>query len=305
MLLSDVLKEFLFEIQIKNYSIKTQIGYRNNNALFHNYLMSTFKISELEEVTHLHIKEYVKYLLKKGRKATYVNSIIKNIRAYFVYCMGEEYVKVNPCLKVNWQKEDKVIINAFTDAEVFRMLKVYDYSSYLNARNKCIMAMFFDTGIRNLELCNLQKTDIRETIIRVMGKGNKERFVPISPMLNKFLIKYVRIRDYYFTNSFMEYGNYFLSNRSKPLDDVAVERVFKIAGEKANIRDEIRCSPHTARHYFAQAQLRNGLDVYSLSRLLGHENISITKRYLQSINDEDILEMSIKTSPLMNLKGGK
>ena len=68
------------------------------------------------------------------------------------------------------------------------------------------------------------------------------------------------------------------------------------------VRTEIRCSPHTCRHYFAQAQLRNGLDVYSLSRLLGHEDISITKRYLQGLNDRNIVERSIKTSPLMNLK---
>lgn len=71
---------------------------------------------------------------------------------------------------------------------------------------------------------------------------------------------------------------------------------------KGKGRKEIRCSPHTCRHYFAQSQLRNGLDVYSLSRLLGHEDISITKRYLQGMQDENIIEMSIKTSPLMNLK---
>ena len=82
----------------------------------------------------------------------------------------------------------------------------------------------------------------------------------------------------------------------------AVERVVKLCGKEAMVRTEIRCSPHTCRHYFAQAQLRNGLDVYSLSRLLGHEDISITKRYLQGLNDRNIVERSIKTSPLMNLK---
>ncbi len=66
--------------------------------------------------------------------------------------------------------------------------------------------------------------------------------------------------------------------------------------------DTIRCSPHTARQYFAQAQLRNGLDIFALARVLGHENINITKRYLQSMHDDKIIEMSVKTSPLMNLK---
>jgi integrase/recombinase XerD len=100
----------------------------------------------------------------------------------------------------------------------------------------------------------------------------------------------------------IKHDNYFLSNTGLPLTIEAVERIVKIAGEIAGVRKEIRCSPHTCRHYFAQTQLKNGLDVYSLSRILGHENIMITKRYLQSIQDEDIVLMAMKTSPLMNLK---
>lgn len=305
MLLSDILKEFLFEIKIKNYSVKTQKGYRNNNALFHNWLKNKYNIIELEEVTHLHIKQYIVYLQKKGRKPTYINGILKNIRAFFKYATDEEYLNVNPALKVNWQKEGKVVINAFNSNEINRMLNVFNYSDFLNARNKTIIATFADTGIRNQELCDLKITDVRETIIRILGKGNKERYVPISPVLKKMMIKYERIKNFYFEDKNLNYDNYFLSNRAKPLTVEAVERIIKIAGEKANVRKEIRCSPHTIRHYFAQTQLRNGLDVYSLSRLLGHENISITKRYLQSIKDKDIIQMSIKTSPLMNLKSNR
>jgi len=303
LLLTDVLKEFLFEAQIKNYTISTQKTYKNINALFHNYLKNKYDILDLESVSHLHIKEYVKFVHLKGRKPTYINSILKTIRAYFEYCTREEYINANPCKKVSWQREGKIVIDAFNDSEVSKMLQAYNYSNYLNARNKTIMATLFDTGIRNFELCTLKSSDVRDSIVRILGKGNKERYVSISPILKKIMIKYERMRDFYFTDSFIKFDNYFLSNRSKPLTVEAIERVVRIAGEKAEIRKEIRCSPHTARHYFAQAQLRNGLDVYSLSRLLGHENISITKRYLQSIQDETILEMSIKTSPLMNLKG--
>ena len=75
----------------------------------------------------------------------------------------------------------------------------------------------------------------------------------------------------------------------------------RIAATTANVRDNIRSSPHTCRHYFAQCQLRNGIDVYSLSRLMGHNNIKITQRYLSSLNDSDIVEKSVKTSPLMRI----
>ena len=93
-----------------------------------------------------------------------------------------------------------------------------------------------------------------------------------------------------------------MSSRNKPLTTEAIQRIVKLAGQGANVRKEIRCSPHTCRHYYAQAQLKNGLDVYSLSRLLGHETVNVTKRYLEGIKDTEVLELGVKSSPLMNLK---
>jgi integrase/recombinase XerD len=301
-LLKDVLQEFLFEIQIKNYTVRTIKSYRNNNNLFITYLSKEFNIDEIDKVSPIHIKQYIKFLNKQGRKPTYINTILKNIRSYFEYCVQEDYISISPAMQVKWQKEDKTIIQAFTNEEVIKMLNVYDFSDYLNTRNKIILATLFDTGIRNLELCQLINTDIRESIIRIFGKGNKERYVSISPMLKKYMIKYERAKEFYFKNKIINFNNYFLSNTGKPLTKEAIERIVKLAGSKAIIREEIRCSPHTCCHYFAQSQLRNGLDVYSLSRLLGHDNINITKTYLQSLQDENIVEMSVKTSPLMNLR---
>lgn len=304
MLLKDVLEEFLLELEIRNYSKRTLKSYKNNNLLFFTYLEKEFEITEIEDIKPIHIKNYIKFLKSKGRKESYINGIIKCFRAYFKYANDEDYILSNPMLKVGWIKEGKTLINSFTDDEVYKMMKVYVGSDFMNIRNKCIMAILFDTGIRNLELCKLKNKDIKEKILVIEnGKGNKQRVVPISPYLKKIILRYVRCRDSYFLDR--KIGDdtpFFISYRFKPLTIEAIERVVKICGEKANIRKEIRCSPHTCRHYFAQAQLRNGLDVYSLSRILGHENIAITKRYLQSIQDTDIVELSVKTSPLMNLR---
>ena len=299
MLLADVLKEFLFEIKIRNYTPKTQKGYKNNNALFHNWLRNEYGIEELEEVTHIHVKQYITYLQQKGRKPTYINGILKNIRSFYEYCVSEDYCMKNICKQVKWVKERTVIINTFTNDEVRGMLNYYKGADYLAVRNRCIIALLGDTGIRNFELCTLMVNDLGETAIKILGKGDKERYVYISPMLKKYMIKYERVKEMYFKNQNLKHANYFLSYRGKPLTTEGIERVVKLSGE--NINREIRCSPYTLRHYFAQAQLQNGLDVYSLSRLLGHENISITKRYLQGLQDKNIVEMSIKTSPLMNL----
>lgn len=302
MLLQDILKEFVFDCEVRKFSKRTIKGYRNNNALFFNFIGKEYGIAELEKITSAHIKWYIQFLAKKGLAETYINGILKSFRAFFKYCLQEEYITDNPCRKVSWQKEPKVIIQSFLDAEVASMLKVFDYSDYLNARNKTILAFLFDTGIRNLELCTMKHQDIKDTYITIKGKGNKERHVGKSPLLEKHIIKYERIKEYYFKDKRVTDDNFFLSRTGRPLTVEAVERVLRQAGARAGIRDEIRCSPHTCRHYFAQAQLRNGLDVYSLSRVLGHENIMITKRYLQSLQDSEIVQMSIKTSPLMNLR---
>lgn len=300
MLLDDVFKEYLYEIKTRNYTERTIKGYKNNLNRFFSYCKTELEIIELEEITHLHIKKYLNYLKSKDLSFTYINGILKNIRSFYAYCYKEEYC-LNIAKKVEFLKENKVIIKTFNDNEVRRLLEAFKMDSYINARNKCIIRLLFDTGIRNFELCNIKKIDVKETVIYIYGKGRKERVVSISPQLKKIMIKYERIRDNYLKDDILHFDNYFLSFRNKPLTIEAVERVLRLAGEKAKVRSEIRCSPHTCRHYFAQAQLKNGLDIYSLSRLLGHEKIDITKRYLQSINDKDIVELSTATSPLMNL----
>ena len=301
MFLQDVIKEFIFEIKLRNYSERTIKGYKNNILKFARYIKNEFEIVEIEEISHVHIKSYLNFLKGNGLTEVYINTILKNLRSFYKYCFTEGYC-LNVALKVGWLRERKIIIKTFSDDEIRKMMDVYNYSSYIHARNKCIMAILIDTGIRNFELCQLKITDIRETVIYIMGKGKKERVVPISPYLKKIMIKYERIREGYLKNNILHYDNYFLSYRNKPLTIEAVERIVRLCGEKANVNKNIRCSPHTLRHYFAQAQLKNGLDVYSLSRLLGHENVTITKRYLQGLKDNEVLELGVKSSPLMNLK---
>ncbi|MDM5199221.1 tyrosine-type recombinase/integrase [Fictibacillus enclensis] len=301
--LEDTLKEFLYHVQAKNFSVRTIKGYRNNNAKFFVYLLSEFSIDELEDIKPLHVKSYLMFLKNKGRKETYINTILKAIRAFFNFCEEEDYVlpKNNPCNKVKWMKEPKTLIKTFTDDEIKAMINVYNTTTYLEARNKLIIMMFTDLGIRCLELCDLLESNVTETSIIIRGKGNKERYLYISPVLKKYMIKYERIKKMYFKDSLKSYPHYFLSNNGYPLTVTGVEKFIKIAGQKAGVRQEIRCSPHSFRHYFAQKQLQNGLDVYSLSRLLGHEGIEITKIYLQSLDDTKIVDSAINTSPLMTI----
>ena len=143
--------------------------------------------------------------------------------------------------------------------------------------------------------------DIKKDYIVVKhGKGNKERVVPKSPMLSKQLVRYFYVRENYFEGKSNK-KNLFLSKTGKPLTDEAVARMLKKAALEVGVSPEVRVSPHTCRHTFAQMQLKNGLDLYSLSRLMGHVNVMITQRYLLGIKDKDIVDKGNQTSPLMNL----
>lgn len=301
MLIKDLLKEFSFDLQIKNYSNRTIETYKYNIDQLIIFLDKQHEISGIEDVSSLHIKRFVQYQLEIGNKSNYINTIIKSMRAFYGYLVSEEYVSHNVLAKIKLLKEDKVVIKTFTDKEVAKMIEVYDFKSYLNARNKVIIAMFVDTGIRMTELINVQSGWMNETNIRVFGKGAKWRYVPISLMLKKYMIRYERIKEGYFKNKKLEHDNYFLSRSGRPLTGVQIQNVVRNAGVKANVRGDIRCSPHTLRHYSIQSNLRNGLDLYNCSRIAGHENIQVTKRYLEGLETENILELASRSSPLMNL----
>jgi integrase/recombinase XerD len=148
-----------------------------------------------------------------------------------------------------------------------------------------------------LELCSIKREDIRDGFILINGKNNKQRAVPITPILKKALARYDRAREGYFRSKSTD-DYYFLSFSGRMLNNGAIDYMIKKRG--AGI-EGIRVSPHTCRHFFAQQQIRMGVDIYTISRLLGHENVSITQIYLNSLNDADIVRMAKSQSVLMNL----
>ena len=143
-------------------------------------------------------------------------------------------------------------------------------------------------------------TVISKTQAIIHGKGNKERVVPKSPLLSKWLIKYLAVRKAYFAYRVVP-DNIFLSKNGKPLTNTMIDKIVKDAGRACDVSADIRVSAHTFRHTYAQFQLRAGLDLYSLSRLLGHESITITQTYLNGMRDKEILRQAQNTSPLMNI----
>lgn len=303
MLNEDVLKEFIFDCRLRKLSERTIKSYRNNNKKMMHFIKSEYQVTELEETYYQHIQGYITFLTQQKLSETYINTLLKSFKAFFVYCVQEGYIIRNPMDKIKHQKEKIPVIETFTNEEVAKLIRAYHGGRFLDVRNQLIMVMFFDTGMRNSEMCELKLTDIRNSHIHILGKGKKVRFVPMTSFINKYLIRYLRTRELYIKNKFGYDTEYlFLSQKGKKLTVETMERIVKNAGEVCGIKSNIRVSPHTCRHYYAQSQLKNGCDLYTLSKLLGHSKVETTKRYLHSMRDDDLLEMAVKTSPLMCLK---
>ncbi len=301
MLLKDLSEEFKFNCQCRRLSERTTNNYQKQISYLLDFFEEEYHITQLEDVRRQHIRKFLLIMENKGRKPQYINDLLKAFKCFFKYLQQEEYTKELITEKIHNVKQSKVIIKTFSNDEVKRMINYWSGYNYLSIRNKTIICTFFDTGIRLNELVTLTDEQVHTDYLLIHGKGDKERVVPKSPYLSKWLFKYKNIRNSYFAYKAIRYPNVFLSKNGKPLSSEAVEHLVKITGAACNVNKDIRCSPHTCRHTFAQMQLKNGLDLYALSRLLGHENISITQRYLEGLKDREVLAAGTKTSPLMNL----
>mgnify|MGYP002110125947 FL=1 len=137
------------------------------------------------------------------------------------------------------------------------MIQFYDGKDFLDVRNKTIIMLLFDTGMRCNEMILMEPEDIKQDYILVKhGKGSKERVVPKSPALSKQLVKYCTLRDGYLKEHPTRYKNLFPSKNGKPMTDEAVARILKHAAKEVGVSPSVRVSPHTCRHTFAQMQRR-------------------------------------------------
>ena len=300
MKLNELIQEFLFDCKIRELSDKTVNNYRKQLGMFERFVGETIGIFTLEELKAQHIKEYIRSLQERGCKPAYINDLLKAVKVMCAYAYREEYTSTLITKKIRNVKQPKVLIHTFSDREIKKMVSYYNGSSFIEIRNKLIIMILFDTGIRISELTSMRPEQVQDNYFVIYGKGRKERVVPKNPTVSKWLMKYMTAREKYFElrdcQDFL-----FLSKNGRALTPNAVDVVLKKAAYDIGVNPVVRVSPHTLRHTFAHQQLKNGLDLYSLSRLLGHESVNITQRYLESIRDTEILVSAKKTGVLANL----
>lgn len=257
------------------------------------------QIEKLNDITTKVLQEYHTDKLKRGLKASSIVSTSKQISAFFNWCKNEDYLQENPMVKVELPKEPNLIVDTFTSDEVYKLIECFTYKSYIDARNKLIIALMADTGVRVLELTGIRDSDIYDDQILVNGKGRKERYVSISPVVRRIMIRYERLKRQYFKERLQQDDYYILNYQGAKMSNTGLWLVCKEAEKRTGIYD---VHPHKFRHYFAITSLKVGkIDIHSLSQLLGHSDVSTTELYLKSFKNEDLMEVAKSSSPLMNL----
>lgn len=317
--LSDLLQEMEFTDRARNLSTKT---IRRNNKLltmFFKWLDSAHSVRLLADVTHWHIREFLLVKLDEGNKESYCNVFLRSIRAFYVFCIEEDYVEMaaNPCLRVKWLREQKPMIDSFSAEDVVKLLtcaKQQTRKSY-SARNKrgrasqfyaerdlLMLLVLVDTGIRLFEVLGLHRDSLQEDGILIHGKGNKQRYVYCSSGIQKQFIKYARAQKEYYEFKGIEIPPELFTNKNgKVWTDDMVQRRIKVLAEKAGVDSTKRWSPHTFRHFWSQQQVLSGADVYTVQRMLGHSSVKTTETYLSSLKSEALLKKAAATSPLKTM----
>ena len=220
------------------------------------------------------------------------------IRIFFTYLFDEEYIERNPMKNMKQPKVEKKIMRTFTKQEIEAILKHFDHSDFFGLRNYLIMCLLFSTGMRKSEMLNLKMQDINITVdmIRVMGKGNKERYVPIGRTLRRVILQYINRRTEYLKDIHSDY--LIVSQKKSRLTESGINILFKNLKNNLGWTGE-RISSHTWRHTFCKTFLLNGGDVFSLQRIVGHSDLRMTRKYVD-LNDREIKMQHAKYNPLDN-----
>ncbi len=240
---------------------------------------------------------------QKGLSGHTINTYMRPIRAFWSWLVEEEIITSNPFSRIKIPKPPMKVIATFSTSQIGSLLGVMNGSAE-GYRGAVIVLTLLDTGLRVNELINLRMENVwlQEGLVKVLGKGNKERLVPIGKQIRKLLWRY--ITQYRPEPARPNLDNLFLTQDGRPLTKNRVEIIMKRYGRMAGLTG-VRCSPHTLRHTFAINFLRNDGDIFSLQKILGHSSLEMTRQYCELAN-VDIKKAHAIASPVDNLTiGGK
>jgi integrase/recombinase XerD len=282
----------------KNRQKRTIAWHRENIRAFKRALREQGIGLDLEGITHRTIRNnLVLYSIEKwDNKPQTVNMRLRTLRQFFAFLAGEGYLAENPAARVQRLKAAETLITAMNKDQVRQLLAVPDRKTFTGLRDYTMMVLMLDTGLRLSEVSGLRTGDInfKEGIIKVMGKGARERAVPLQAKLKKTMKEYLAHRG-----SEPDHDFIFVTIDNGPMKNRSIQERLEIISRKAGVNG-VQTSSHIWRHTFARFYVMNGGDPFSLKRILGHRSWEMVHHYVNLFGTE-ISSQHKKASPLENL----
>lgn len=299
--LQDAVKKFYIRCVAMGMSEKTLINYRYQFKAFNTFLNAR-DIAYMENITGEDVRAYLAYMRAKGYAPDTIKDRYVGLNTFFGFLYSEGLVPINPVKVVKKPKLPKVRARTFTTTELQKLLGFFREDSFVGLRNKLMIFIFYGTGIRKAELLGLSVLNLHldMSMMTIIGKGNKERDVPLSSSLVKLLRRYLDRRADLLLDTRMETSALFVTNRGTPLTDGALLHIFRELKAGTGISGR-RVSPHTFRHSFAKNFLLNGGELFVLQEILGHEDVSTTRIYVD-YNKRELGQQMQSYCPLDNVK---
>ena len=265
----------------KNYSQHTVTAYINDIGFFESFLSNEFEDDNLLRINYNQIRSWIVSLSDDGISNASINRKVSSLKSFYKFLLKTKQIDTSPLLKHKALKAPKKIQIPFSEKELDMVLNQIMYKEgFEGVRDKLIVDLFYTTGIRRTELINLkiQNVDLSNKTIKVIGKRNKERIIPILTIIEEQIKKYLSERSSIQEVKESEY--FFLLSNGVKLNDSFVYRLINYYF--SNVSEKVKKSPHILRHTFATHLLNNGADINSVKELLGHSSLASTQIYTQS-----------------------
>jgi integrase/recombinase XerD len=271
------LDSFLANIRLeKGLSSNTIKAYENDCSALINWVEKEFDLDILN-IKESHIRKYITYFQNRNLSNSTINRKLSALKHFFLFLNKKKFISLNPIASFSGPKNLKTLPKSISVIDVNTLIKAPDCSTFIGLRDRAMLELLYATGVRISELINLQYSniDLNRSLIKVMGKGNKERMIPFGDNALFWLREYIKFRRK--NNLSLNSRDFFISQQRKKITRQAFWHRIKLYLNKTGLSQEV--SPHTLRHAFATHLLNNGADLRSVQMLLGHSDLSTTQIY--------------------------
>ena len=275
-------QSFVAYLQLeKKYSPHTVTAYLKDIEDFQAFASAEFQYAEIVDVNYSVVRSWIVSLVDSGISNRTVNRKISSLKTYYKFLLKTGQIEINPLAKHKALKTSKKIQVPFSEKEIGNVMEMFgEENDFEGLRNRLIVELFYSTGIRRAELINIKVTDVyfAQKTLKVLGKRNKERIVPLLPTVLQSINDYLQQRND--LENIKDTDALFLTQKGVKIYETLVYRIINSYFSKAS--EKVKKSPHILRHSFATHLLNEGADINSVKELLGHSSLASTQVYTQN-----------------------